>query len=87
MGIFGDLFITDARVPWRPIIDMAARMVVPFGETTDVSVAWARPPSGRPHLPEALRYGEAGEEAKILPIDEGLEWEDLDGTPTSTIGA
>jgi hypothetical protein len=72
LGLWGEsvwqpaLFITDPRVPWRPIDEATARLVVPFGDAEEILVARFDPQTGMLEFLEAMRHKDAADEAKTL---------------------
>jgi len=81
------IFITDPRVRWEPIDEETALLIVPFGHKEQRLVARFDPQTGMLHLLESMRYKGSHSEDKTLWINEGLEWEAVDGHPIPAVGA
>jgi len=81
------IFLTDECVRWEALDDQTSILVVPFGVLEVRFVVRFDPQSGMVKLIEAMRYRDAADDSKILWINDALEWGELDGMPTLTIGS
>lgn len=76
------IWITDPRVQWEPIDEVTALLVVPFGESRERFVVRFDPKTHLPQLFESMRYRDPADEAKILWLNEALQWGSVNDTPT-----
>jgi hypothetical protein len=84
---FPSILISDPRIRWEPIDENSALLVVPFGEEEDTFVARFNPETGLLQYLEAMRYRDAGDEAKTLWINEVREWGEENGKRIPIVGA
>ncbi len=84
---FPSLYVNDPMARWEPFDDVAAILVVPFGDTEERFVVRFDPGSGLPRLMEAMRYKSADSGEKTLWMNELLEWSALNGYRIFTVGA
>jgi hypothetical protein len=73
------VWATDPAASWEPVDATTARLVVPFGDTTETFTVTFDPATGLLQRMESLRYKGEGADAKTLWVNEVREWGQLDG--------
>jgi len=85
---FPSIWITDRRVRWQPIDENTALMFVPFESKEENFVMRFNPKTGLLDSMEAMRYREAGDQAKkILWLTCSVEGKTIEGSHLSTVGS
>lgn len=85
---FPAVWLTGARVHWEPVDEKTALLYVPFGEKEENFVVRFDPETGLLDTLEAMRYRDAGAQAKkILWIMQALPGKIISGTNLSAEGA
>lgn len=85
---FPSIWLTDSRVRWEPLDDHAALLFVPFEGKEENFVVRFNPETGLLDSMEAMRYRDAGPQAKkILWITRSVEGTPIPGTPISAVGS
>lgn len=85
---FPSIWLTDERARWEPVDEKTALLYIPFGEGEENFVVRFDPETGLLDTMEAMRYRDAGPQAKkILWITKTLPGEFIEGTQISTVGS
>jgi len=84
---FPALFLTDARVRWLPVDKKTAILDVPFKDTRQQFVVRFDPETGLPAWTETMRYHGSSSAEKTLWMTHALEWTDVNGVLTNTVGS
>jgi hypothetical protein len=85
---FPSVWLTDPRVHWEPVDDKSALLFVPFGEQEENFVMRFNPETGLLDSMEAMRYRDAGNQAKkILWITRNVDGPTVADTKLSAVGS
>ena len=85
---FPSIWLTDERAHWEPVDENTALLYVPFGEGEENFVVRFDPETGLLDTLEAMRYRDAGPQAKkMLWITKTLPGEYIEGTKLSAVGS
>lgn len=84
---FPALFLTDTRVKWLPVDDETAILEVPFKAQRQQFVVRFDPETGLPTWTETMRYHASSSTSKTLWMTHALEWAQLGGRLTNTVGS
>jgi len=87
-GWFPSLWATDPNVRWEPVDEVTALLWVPFEGGMENFVVRFDPETGLIDTMEAMRYREAGDQAKkILWITKNIPGKTIGGTKLSAVGS
>jgi hypothetical protein len=85
---FPSIWVTDGRVRWGRVADNSALLYIPFGESEENFIVRFDPASGLLDTMEAMRYRDAGPQAKkILWITQNIPGKNIPGTKLSATGS
>ena len=85
---FPSIWLTDERAHWEPVDEQTALLYIPFGDGEENFVVRFDPETGLLDTMEAMRYRDAGPQAKkILWTTKTLPGEYIEGTKLSTVGS
>ena len=87
-AMFPSIWLTDSRVRWAPVDEKTALLFVPFEDKEENFVVRFNPETGLMDSMEAMRYRDAGPQAKkILWIARNEQGSTIPGTPLSAVGS
>lgn len=84
---FPALYLTDPRVHWEPVDADTAILAVPFNQGQEHYVVRFDPATGLVTWMESMRYQTSTSAAKVLWMNQAVEWRVIDGQLTNTAGA
>jgi hypothetical protein len=87
-AMFPSIWLTDSRVRWEPVDEKTALLFVPFEDKEENFVVRFNLETGLMNSMEAMRYRDAGPQAKkILWIARNEPGSTIPGTPLSAVGS
>ena len=81
------VWATSPAARWESVDATTARLIVPFGETSEEFTVTFDPATGLLERMESLRYKGSDATEKTLWINDVREWGELDGRPVPTVTA
>jgi hypothetical protein len=81
------VWVTSPSARWEPVDAITARLIVPFGESTEQFTVTFDPATGLLRRMESLRYKGADATEKTLWVNDVREWGELDGRPVPIVTA
>jgi hypothetical protein len=81
------VWATSPAARWEAVDATTARLIVPFGETSEQFTVTFDPATGLLERMESLRYKGADAPSKTLWINEVRKWGELDGRPVPLVTA
>ncbi|MFA9429428.1 DUF6544 family protein [Egicoccus sp. AB-alg2] len=66
---------------WEPVDTTSARLIVPFGDDTEVLTVTFDPGTGLLERMESMRFKDETDDAKVLWTNQAQDWDELGGMP------